>query len=114
MSDETLTKLLKKVDEHFAHKEHVSSQVLMDLMKKMELLQTDIHHIKAEIQEISITIDKSVTSLKNEMDMRHLAIGNDINESKKNDAKVDKILNWVAGLVGTALILALLGLIMKP
>jgi hypothetical protein len=35
MSNETLQIILKKVDEHFAHKEHVASQVLKDLHDTM-------------------------------------------------------------------------------
>ena len=113
MTDDTLARLLQKVDEHFAHKEHVSSQVLMDLIKKMEVLQTDIGHIKEEIQEISVTIDKSIMSIRNEIELRHVAVDNELEKAKKNDDKVDKILNWLAITVATFLVGALLTLIVQ-
>jgi len=113
MTDDTLARLLQKVDEHFAHKEHVSSQVLMDLIKKMELLQNDIGHIKEDIQEISVTIDKSITGIKNEMELRNVNVSNELEKAKKNDEKLDKILNWLAITVATFLIGALLTLVVQ-
>ena len=44
--DEIVNALLEKLDEHFAHKEHVSSQILIELT-------TEIKGLKAQYKEVA-------------------------------------------------------------
>lgn len=99
MSDDTFKKLLERVDEHFAHKEHVSSQILKELMSQMKSMQEDV-------QSLTHKLDTSITLLKNEMSVRHIEVDNAIENVRAKTDRHDKIVTAVQQVVFYAILVA--------
>jgi hypothetical protein len=96
------------MDEIWAHKESVASNVLADLSEKIKTVSTDVRVLSTDLKKLETALSTAVTEIRNDMMLRHQAVDFHIDDHKDRIDGVYKVFYWLIGLVGTVLVTSLL------
>ena len=105
MTDEHFKHFVERMEEVWATKESVASNVLMSLKDELKAISKNVNNLQGEIRSMDYKIDGAIKSLQAENDRKHIMIDNSI---ERNGAKVSFLEKMVFGTAGTIL-LAVIG-----
>ena len=99
MTDDTLAKVLQRVDEALAHKERVSSNALADIrdrtLARIEELRADMNRNFDEMEKsVTRSIASAIKDLKKDMEIQHIKLENTDTDHEKRIAIFERIA-WI-------------------
>lgn len=113
MPEDQFNKFMQRMDEIWAHKESVASNVLADLSEKIKTVSGDVRTLSADLKKLETALSNAITEIRNDMQLRHQAVDFHIGDHKERIDGVYKVFYWVLALVGSILITSLLYLVIS-
>lgn len=113
MTEQNFEKFMKRMDEVWAHKEAVASNVLYDYGKKMTAINETQEKLQGDIKDLNTSLQGAVRDIRSDMKLKHQEIAYISGGHERRLSFVEKVLLSVATMIGMAFMGGLIAVVFK-
>lgn len=113
MAEDQFQKFMARMDEIWAHKEAVASNVLGDLGKKIHKVGADVDNLRTDVGNLERALDDAVKEVHSSMKLKHQELEYENKDHDRRLSLMEKIVLGVASAIGLAIIGAGMAVILR-